>query len=341
MVHAVGRAARDALDRELGRRRLRERPRRRHPADDRRRRDLGADHRHRRRRPPGHDDRGARLGGVRGRSRRRAPTAARAGRCGRTAWRRVYSRAVAVCGDTVFVSSSTGPRGGRAAVYRAAVARRRLRTVRGGARLVRRQRRQPPPRRVAGRPLRRLRLAGGRALRVRRRGRPPGGRWPTACAGSAACSCCRDELGVELAVQHRPLPRGRLGDLVEREDVEGADVGGGSASVGARPSRKASGPNEPFRIRCPTIFLFFFRYRAESATPIRALIVISFVSSATPGMPRCKGIVIPSARIRVEPRRHGAGVEAHLRRHRRGRTAASRAAPASNTSSAMSGWPSG
>jgi len=31
----------------------------------------------------------------------------------------VYSRAVAVCGDAVFVSSSTGPRGGRAAVHRA------------------------------------------------------------------------------------------------------------------------------------------------------------------------------------------------------------------------------
>jgi len=29
-----------------------------------------------------------------------------------------YSRAVAVCGDAVLVSASTGPRGGRAAVYR-------------------------------------------------------------------------------------------------------------------------------------------------------------------------------------------------------------------------------
>ena len=30
-----------------------------------------------------------------------------------------YSRAVAVCGDAVLVSASTGPRGGNAAVYRA------------------------------------------------------------------------------------------------------------------------------------------------------------------------------------------------------------------------------
>jgi hypothetical protein len=33
----------------------------------------------------------------------------------------VYSRGVAVCGDTVFVTASTGPRAGRAAVYRAGV----------------------------------------------------------------------------------------------------------------------------------------------------------------------------------------------------------------------------
>jgi hypothetical protein len=34
----------------------------------------------------------------------------------------VYSRAVAVCGDTLFVTASSGPRGGRAAVYRGDVA---------------------------------------------------------------------------------------------------------------------------------------------------------------------------------------------------------------------------
>jgi hypothetical protein len=44
---------------------------------------------------------------------------------------RHYSRAVAVCGDAVLLSSSSGPRGGRAAVYRGALAGGPLERCRG------------------------------------------------------------------------------------------------------------------------------------------------------------------------------------------------------------------
>ena len=55
----------------------------------------------------------------------------------------------------------------------------------------------------------------------------------------------------------------------------------------ARGSRSssASGPQQPSPHEVPHHARFFFRYRAESAMPMRALIVMSFVSSATPGVP--------------------------------------------------------
>ena len=49
----------------------------------------------------------------------------------------------------------------------------------------------------------------------------------------------------------------------------------GSAIAGAIPSSSASGPNFPGVRSFPSIRLFFFRYRALSATPMRALIATS------------------------------------------------------------------
>ena len=52
--------------------------------------------------------------------------------------------------------------------------------------------------------------------------------------------------------------------------------------------------------------------------PMRALIVISFAMSATPGVPRWTGSVTPCRRISAIHPVIAAGVEAHLRRHVRG-----------------------
>ena len=59
----------------------------------------------------------------------------------------------------------------------------------------------------------------------------------------------------------------------------------------------------------PHVERFFFRYRAESAMPIRALIVMSFVSSATPGVPRCTGSVMPALRMLADPRSIALGLK--------------------------------
>jgi hypothetical protein len=80
---------------------------------------------------------------------------------------RRYARGVTVVGDTVLLSTSRGPRGGEAAVYRAPLGLRAMQ--RGTARVVRRQHRQPLPGRPAERIPRGVRYRRRPRVRLRRR----------------------------------------------------------------------------------------------------------------------------------------------------------------------------
>ena len=130
----------------------------------------------------------------------------------------------------------------------------------------------------------------------------------------------------------RSVVRIRMGGLFTLGDVEGF-----LAARKAAHAKLRCGPNQHFTLNdlrdmkiqhqevvdafrdllaapgvasAPMSPRFLFRYRAESATPILAAIVISFVISTTPSTPRSSGSVTPSVRVRISQDETASGLNA-------------------------------